>query len=50
MLKEKLCWAVFTMAFGMCDHNMGRDEAGWRHGKKKRKKVKKGGSKQTKQT
>lgn len=50
VLKQKLCWAVFTVAFGICDHNTGRDKAGWRQGKKKRKKVKKDRSKQTKQT
>lgn len=48
VLKEKLCWAVFTMAFGMCDHNTGRDEAGDMERRKERKWRKAGANKQNK--
>lgn len=47
----EICWAFFTMAFGMREHNAGRDGTGWgREKKEKRKKVEKDWSKQTNQT
>lgn len=34
VLKQRLCWAVFSVLFGICDHNTGKDKAGGRQGKK----------------
>lgn len=49
VLKQRLCWAVFTVAFPICDHNTGRQGL-METRKEEKKKVKKDGSKQTKQT
>lgn len=45
---QRLCGAVFSMASGMCAHNTGGEEAGWRQGKVERKWRKTGANKQNK--